>query len=98
MCGGRATGAPAQATFATLVGLELRPRRVREAAALWHTLAEQLGTDGRDAVWDHPDLMPEGGDLDDPASFVERLRAGEAPLDLSALDDAPPAPPEEPTS
>ena len=94
----RATGAPAQATFATLVGLELRPRRVREAAALWHTLAEQLGTDGRDAVWDHPDLMPEGGDLDDPASFVERLRAGEAPLDLSALDDAPPAPPEEPTS
>ena len=31
----RATGGPAEQTFASLVGLELRPRRLREAAALW---------------------------------------------------------------
>ncbi|MBO0813176.1 MAG: zinc-dependent metalloprotease, partial [Microlunatus sp.] len=31
----RATGGPAEATFATLVGLELRPRRLRDAATLW---------------------------------------------------------------
>ena len=31
----RASGGPAEQTFATLVGLELRPRRLREAAALW---------------------------------------------------------------
>ena len=29
---------PAEQTFATLVGLELRPRRLREAAALWQAL------------------------------------------------------------
>ena len=34
----RATGGPAEQTFATLVGLELRPRRLREAAALWQAL------------------------------------------------------------
>ena len=34
----RATGGPAERTFATLVGLELRPRRLREAAAIWRGL------------------------------------------------------------
>src|SRR6202042_1676534 len=34
----RATGGPAEQTFATLVGLELRPRKLREAATLWERL------------------------------------------------------------
>jgi putative hydrolase len=66
----RATGGPAERTFATLVGLELRPRRLREAAALWRSLTEARGTQGRDAVWDHPDLLPTSDDLDDPDGFV----------------------------
>jgi putative hydrolase len=83
----RATGGPAEQTFATLVGLELRPRRLREAAALWEALAEARGTEGRDALWEHPDLLPGGEDLDDPAAFVTGS-AGDA-FDLSALDDLP---------
>lgn len=67
----RATGGPAERTFATLVGLELRPRRLREAATLWVGLGEARGSEGRDAVWAHPDLMPTSADLDDPAAFVE---------------------------
>ena len=47
----RATGGPAEATFATLVGLELRPRRMRDAANLWAALRDARGADGRDAVW-----------------------------------------------
>ena len=39
----RATGGPAERTFATLVGLELRPRRLREAAAIWQGLTEARG-------------------------------------------------------
>ena len=39
----RATGGPAEQTFATLVGLELRPRRLREAAALWWAVTEKHG-------------------------------------------------------
>ncbi len=82
----RATGGPAEQTFATLVGLELRPRRLREAAALWEELAAVRGPDGRDAVWEHPDLLPGAEDLDDPVAFV----VGTGALDLSGLDDLPP--------
>jgi len=65
----RATGGPAEATFATLVGLELRPRRMRDAANLWAAVREARGVDGRDAVWSHPDLVPTSADLDDPLGF-----------------------------
>lgn len=68
----RATGGPAEQTFATLVGLELRPRRLREAAALWSAVQERRGATGRDALWGHPDLLPSGDDLDDPAAFAGR--------------------------
>ena len=68
----RATGGPAEATFATLVGLELRPRRLRDAANLWAALRDARGADGRDAVWSHPDLLPTSADLDDPIGYVQR--------------------------
>jgi putative hydrolase len=66
----RATGGPAEETFATLVGLELRPRRMRDAANLWAALRDARGVEGRDTVWSHPDLVPTSADLDDPLGFV----------------------------
>ncbi|GAB3768265.1 zinc-dependent metalloprotease [Microlunatus parietis] len=80
----RASGGPAEATFATLVGLELRPRRMRDAANLWAALAEARGVDGRDAVWSHPDVLPTSADLDDPLGFV----SGETKTDDSDFDAA----------
>jgi putative hydrolase len=65
----RATGGPAEQTFATLVGLELRPRRLREAATLWASLTEARGIGGRDGLWMHPDLLPGPSDLDDPTAW-----------------------------
>ena len=56
----RATGGPAEHAFSSLVGLELRPRRLREAATLWASLKDERGVEGRDAVWQHPDLLPTG--------------------------------------
>jgi putative hydrolase len=79
----RATGGPAEHTFATLVGLELRPRRLREAGALWRSLTDVRGNEGRDAIWEHPDLLPTAADLDDPDAFVHG-KADE--LDLSQLE------------
>ena len=79
----RATGGPAERTFATLVGLELRPRRLREAAEVWHRLTDSRGSAGRDAVWAHPDLLPTAEDLEDPEGFV----SGRTELDMSALDE-----------
>ncbi|NLS09270.1 zinc-dependent metalloprotease [Nesterenkonia sp. MY13] len=68
----RASGGPAEATFAALVGLELRPRRLRDAAALWAHLRETDGAAGRDEVWSHPDVQPDEADLDDPQGFHRR--------------------------
>ncbi len=88
----RAAGGPAEKTFATLVGLELRPRRLREAAALWEALLTQRDIAGRDAVWQHPDLLPTAEDLDDPDAFVRAtLMLDDA--DLSALAAGPNAEP-----
>ena len=67
----RATGGPAEATFATLVGLELRPRRMRDAANLWAAVRAERGADGRDAIWAHPDLLPTSADLDDPIGYAK---------------------------
>jgi len=74
----RAAGGPAEDTFATLVGLELRPRRSRDAARLWAQIAEDGGQSAREAVWDHPDLLPGPQDLDDPAGYADRLAAARA--------------------
>src|SRR5580704_12023227 len=78
----RATGGPAERTFATLVGLELRPRRLREAATIWQGLTEARGIDGRDALWAHPDLLPAADDLENPDTFVH----GQPELDISDLE------------
>lgn len=71
----RATGGPAEQTFAALVGLQLRPRRLREAAALWQRAADAGGQELRDRIWAHPDLLPGAEDLDDPTGFLDRLQS-----------------------
>ena len=84
----RATGGPAEQTFATLVGLQLRPRRLRDAAALWAAIRAERGVDGRDAVWAHPDLLPSAEELSDPQAYLHR----DEPFDLRGLESAPPPP------
>ncbi len=88
----RASGGPAEQTFATLVGLELRPRRLREAAALWWGVTEKHGVAGRDGIWAHPDLLPTSEDLDDPLGFAETLGvdvALTAPTDQRPTEQRP---------
>ncbi|EFA23695.1 zinc-dependent metalloprotease [Bifidobacterium gallicum] len=55
----RAMGGPAERTFESLIGLQLRPKRVREAAQLWETITLQQGIEARDGMWAHPDLLPQ---------------------------------------
>ncbi|MGH3979033.1 MAG: zinc-dependent metalloprotease, partial [Pseudonocardiaceae bacterium] len=83
----RASGGPAEQTFATLVGLELRPRKLRGAAQLWRELTDTRGVEGRDELWNHPDLMPMADDLDDPVGFARR-DPGSSDLDdpIAALE------------
>ncbi|WP_181642010.1 zinc-dependent metalloprotease, partial [Nocardioides massiliensis] len=76
----RASGGPAEQAFGALVGLELRPRRLRDASTLWGSLRTRQGIEARDAVWTHPDLLPTAADLDDPLGFREGVQT---PTELS---------------
>lgn len=102
----RAAGGPAEETFAALVGLELRPRRLRDASTLWGSLRTRQGVEGRDGVWMSPHLLPTAADLDDPLGFradataPESLSEEDFDAELRKLldgpsgspgDDAPPA-------
>ncbi|WP_240322577.1 zinc-dependent metalloprotease [Austwickia chelonae] len=72
----RATGGPAEAIFGELVGLHLRPRRLRDAANLFSALESTGGQSVRDSVWAHPDVAPTAADLDDILGFVGRTCGG----------------------
>ena len=69
----RATGGPAEQTFGTIVGLELRPRKLREAAEMWRKIGAAVGVEKRDSLWDHPDLVPNEADIADPAGLIAKL-------------------------
>jgi putative hydrolase len=85
----RASGGPAESALATLVGLELRPRRLREAAAMWEAVTAAVGVSARDDLWSHPDVVPVAADIDDPAALIARITAGPAEPDEvdRALED-----------
>ncbi|MDF7664623.1 zinc-dependent metalloprotease [Bifidobacterium sp. ESL0745] len=60
----RAVGGPAERTFESLLGMELRPKRMREAADLWEKIGAEQGDKARDGMWSHPDLLPKLPDTD----------------------------------
>lgn len=67
----RAAGGPAEKLFAGLIGLELQPKRMREAAQLWEKLTELKGQTARDEIWQHPDLLPSPADLADIQGYLD---------------------------
>ncbi|MDO4244223.1 MAG: zinc-dependent metalloprotease [Actinomyces sp.] len=81
----RVQGGPAEQVFARLIGMEFRPRRVREAARLWELLGSELGDAGRDAFWEHPDVMPTPAELAAPEDFLTLRRAAQ---DMDSQIDA----------
>lgn len=86
----RAVGGPAEDALGALVGLKLRPRRLREASAMWRAVTDAVGNAARDALWDYPDIMPLASDIDDPSALIARLEAlqrGETP-EADELDEA----------
>ena len=84
----RASGGPAERVFSQLVGLELRPRRLRDAANLWAALESRGGAAARDGAWAHPDVAPASADLDDPLGFVDRFTSVGPKDEMDAALDA----------
>ena len=81
----RASAGPAGQVFSQLVGLELHPRRLRDAANLWAALESRGGATSRDSAWAHPDVAPTAADLDDPLGYVDRFMSRGA---RDEMDDA----------
>lgn len=72
----RGAGGTAEDVFARYLGLDMRPRLIRESAKLWAMLEARVGAEGRDDVWSHPDLLPTAEDLREPAAWIERRATG----------------------
>lgn len=68
----RAAGGPSEITFESLIGLRLRPRRMREAAALWDSITNEKGIEERDSMWNHPDLLPDLPESQDEANASDK--------------------------
>jgi putative hydrolase len=82
----RAVGRPGEKALAGLIGIDARPRRLREASSMWRALDAAVSPEQRDSVWDHPDVMPTSDDIDDPADLISRLSGNTSSPD--AMDDA----------
>lgn len=78
----RATNSPTQQLFASLVGLEVSPRKMREASAFWSSVTELADVKSRDQIWDEAFLLPTGDQLGDAAAFI---KSRTVPDDLSGL-------------
>ncbi len=78
----RATNAPMQQLFANLLGLEVSPRKMREASAFWNEVKNLRGADGRDKCWEDAAFLPMPDDLSDVKGFLDSVTV---PDDLSGL-------------
>jgi len=76
----RATSAPSQQLFKTMLGLEVSPKLAREASAFWNRIRELKGTSARDQIWSG--ILPSATELLAPDLF---LASTEIPDDLSGL-------------
>jgi putative hydrolase len=76
----RATSAPAQQLFSSMLGLQVSPRLAREATVFWKQVREMKDIESRDRIWSG--ILPTAEDLLTPESFMKSL---EIPDDLSGL-------------
>ena len=76
----RATSAPAQQLFSSMLGLQVSPRLAREATAFWKQVREIKDVEARDRVWSG--ILPTADDLLNAESYMKSL---EIPDDLSGL-------------
>jgi putative hydrolase len=76
----RATNAPTQQLFSSLLGLEVSPRLAREASAFWRAITELSDISTRDKIWSG--ILPTQDELLNPQIFLASV---EVPDDLSGL-------------
>lgn len=76
----RATSAPSQQLFKSLLGLEVSPKLAREASAFWQKIRQERDIATRDQIWSG--ILPTADELLDPHGFIASTQV---PDDLSGL-------------
>jgi putative hydrolase len=76
----RAISSPAQQLFSSLFGLEVSPRRSREASAFWFHIRQLRDIAARDQIWSG--ILPTTDELANPEGFLQSVQI---PDDLSGL-------------
>jgi uncharacterized protein (DUF2342 family) len=66
--------------------MKLRPTLFREANTVFAAVRAKSGIEARDALWNHPDLLPDAQSLADPLGFAEIVNGGSAFDDISMSD------------
>ncbi|WP_022868780.1 zinc-dependent metalloprotease [Schaalia vaccimaxillae] len=81
----RAAGGAAEEMLGQLIGLTMRPRRARGAAEIFNLVQADGGLEAREALWNHPDMVPTAIELDSPDTFLTMRRAAmEQDADIDA--------------
>ncbi|MGQ3329274.1 zinc-dependent metalloprotease [Halorubrum sp. FL23] len=69
----RGGGGPVQRLARRLLGLGLKRRQYERGAAFFRAVADVRGIEAASAVWERPENLPTGDELDDPAAWLSRV-------------------------
>ncbi|MCI7551835.1 MAG: zinc-dependent metalloprotease [Actinomycetaceae bacterium] len=80
-----ATDNPAKNVWGTQLGMELEPKLLRQAVRFWQLAEARLGIEQRDALWNHPDLLPSPAALEMPESFFAEQSSSDIEQELDSF-------------
>ncbi|MDR6939257.1 zinc-dependent metalloprotease [Arcanobacterium hippocoleae] len=81
-----ATDNPAKGVWEMQLGMELTPRNMRAAVTFWQLAETHLGSAERDALWNHPDLLPSAAALNgDITAFFQDAPANDISAELDSF-------------
>ena len=69
----RGGGGPVQRLARRLLGLGLKRRQYERGAAFFREVVDARGIEAAGAVWERPEHLPTGAELDDPAAWLVRV-------------------------
>ena len=69
----RGGGDPVRRVARRLLGLDLKRRQYERGAAFFEFVADRRGLDAAGAVWDRPENLPTGSEIDDPRTWLVRV-------------------------
>jgi len=73
----RARSGPVAGIVARLLGLDRKRDQYEQGRAFFAAIAEQRGLQGANRVWERPEHLPRGGEIEDPTTWLDRVGPGE---------------------